>query len=167
MAWEAIARALEIRDSRPILIHGVTGSGKTELYLRAVGWCLQRGRAAIVLVPEIALATQVVRRFQARFPGQVEVLHSSMSDRDRYAAWGAIAGGARTVVVGPRSALFAPVKDLGLIVLDEEHENAFKQESDPRYHARALAEVQATPGWKRRSGGRGPWPGAERAVCAR
>jgi primosomal protein N' (replication factor Y) len=142
-AWRAIERALVARDPTPFLLHGVTGSGKTEVYLRAVAWCLRRGRAAIVLVPEIALASQVVRRFQARFPGQVAVMHSELPSADRYATWQAIALGQLQVVVGPRSALFAPVRDLGLIVLDEEHEGAYKQESEPRYQARALAEYLA------------------------
>ncbi|MEA2529471.1 MAG: hypothetical protein QOG89_1115 [Thermomicrobiales bacterium] len=142
-AWRTIERALASRDPTPFLLHGVTGSGKTEVYLRAVAWCLRQGRAAIVLVPEIALASQVVRRFQGRFPGQIAVMHSELPSADRYATWQAIALGQLKVVVGPRSALFAPVRDLGLIVLDEEHEGAYKQESEPRYHARALAEYLA------------------------
>jgi primosomal protein N' (replication factor Y) len=140
LAWRTIEQSLVERSSSPILIHGVTGSGKTELYLRAVAWCLRHGRSAIILVPEIALASQVVRRFTARFPGRVEVLHSAMPDSQRYARWQAIAVGQHDVVVGPRSALFAPVCDFGLIVIDEEHEGAYKQESEPRYRARELAE---------------------------
>jgi primosomal protein N' (replication factor Y) len=139
-AWTEVESALERRDPTPFLLHGVTGSGKTEVYLRAVGWCLRHERAAIVLVPEIALASQVVRRFTNRFPGQVAVLHSALSDAERYAAWQGVASGRTPIVVGPRSALFAPVDDLGLIVLDEEHDSAYKQEGEPRYHARALAE---------------------------
>ncbi|HET7094692.1 MAG TPA: primosomal protein N', partial [Thermomicrobiales bacterium] len=139
-AWRAIAAALERRDPTPMLLHGVTGSGKTEIYLRAVAWCLRQGRGAIVLVPEIALASQIVRRFTARFPGAVAVLHSALSERERLAAWHGVAAGERRLVVGPRSALFAPVADLGLIVIDEEHEPAYKQDAEPRYHARALAE---------------------------
>lgn len=139
-AWEAIEERLVARDPSPFLLHGVTGSGKTEVYLRAIAWCLRHGRSAIVLVPEIALATQVVRRFIARFPGEVAVLHSAQGDAERYAAWQAIAEGRYKVVVGPRSALFAPVRDLGVIVLDEEHDSAFKQDAEPRYHARAVAE---------------------------
>jgi primosomal protein N' (replication factor Y) len=142
-AWRAIERSLVARDPTPFLLYGVTGSGKTEVYLRAVAWCLRQDRAAIVLVPEIALASQVVRRFQARFPGQVAVMHSELPSADRYATWQAIALGKLNVVVGPRSALFAPVRDLGLIVIDEEHEGAYKQESEPRYRAPALAEYLA------------------------
>lgn len=139
-AWRAIEVALVGRDPTPILLHGVTGSGKTEVYLRAVAWCLRHGRAAILLVPEIALASQVLRRVTARFPGEVVVLHSALAASERHAAWREVAAGRARVVVGPRSALFAPVPDLGLIVLDEEHEGSYKQDGEPRYHARALAE---------------------------
>jgi primosomal protein N' (replication factor Y) len=139
-AWRSIAAALERRDPTPLLLHGVTGSGKTEVYLRAVAWCLRHGRGAIVLVPEIALASQIVRRFTARFPDSVAVLHSALPESERIAAWRGLAAGEQRVVVGPRSALFAPVADLGLIVIDEEHEPAYKQDAEPRYHARAFAE---------------------------
>jgi primosomal protein N' (replication factor Y) len=139
-AWAPIEASLHAAKARTFLLQGVTGSGKTEVYLRAVAWCLMRRKAAIVLVPEIALATQVVRRFQSRFPGRVAVMHSELPDAERFATWQAVANEQLNVVVGPRSALFAPVRDLGLIVLDEEHEWTYKQESEPRYHARALAE---------------------------
>ncbi len=142
-AWREVERALTTRDPTPLLLHGVTGSGKTEIYLRAVAWCLRHGRSALILVPEIGLASQVVRRFTARFPGKVAVLHSALPDADRYGTWQAVSAGSFPVVVGPRSALFAPVDDLGLIVLDEEHDGAYKQEADPRYHARGLAEFLA------------------------
>lgn len=141
--WSEIERALSDRDTNPKLLFGVTGSGKTEMYLRAVAWCLRHERGAIILLPEIALATQIVRRFVERFPGRVAVLHSRMSDVQRYAIWKSIESGRFQVVVGPRSALFAPVKSPGLIVLDEEHEGSFKQESEPRYHARTAAEYLA------------------------
>ena len=140
VAWRAVERALLVGDSKPHLLFGVTGSGKTEIYLRGVAWCLRHGRSAIILVPEIGLATQVVRRFVDRFPGQVAVLHSAMGDAQRHEVWQGIATGQYRVVVGPRSALFAPVRDLGLIVLDEEHESTYKQESDPRYSAPRLAQ---------------------------
>ena len=138
-AWSAVERALFAGDSNPHLLFGVTGSGKTEIYLRGVAWCLRHGRGAIILVPEIGLATQVVRRFVDRFPGQVAVLHSQMTESQRHEVWRAIEASEYRVIVGPRSALFAPVERLGLIVLDEEHESTFKQESEPRYHARSLA----------------------------
>jgi primosomal protein N' (replication factor Y) len=142
-AWSSVERSLAVGDSQPILLFGVTGSGKTEIYLRGVAWCLRAGKSAIILLPEIALATQVVRRFIDRFPGKVAVLHSQMSPGQRHATWQAIEDGEFPVVVGPRSALFAPVQNLGMIVLDEEHENTYKQDSDPRYHARNVAEYIA------------------------
>jgi primosomal protein N' (replication factor Y) len=117
----------------------VTGSGKTELYLRAAAWCLRNETGAIVLVPEIALATQVVRRFEERFPGKVAVIHSELGEIDRYSTWTAIARGDRPIVVGPRSALFAPLPELGAIVIDEEQDGAYKQDSPPKYQAIRLA----------------------------
>ncbi|MDQ3780142.1 MAG: primosomal protein N' [Chloroflexota bacterium] len=143
-AWRTIAQSLSDRAPATILLHGVTGSGKTEVYLRAVAWCLRHDRTAIILVPEIALAAQVVRRFKDRFPGQVAVVHSALPDAERFTTWQEIAAGRCRVVVGPRSALFAPVNQLGLIVLDEEHEGSYKQDADPHYHARSLAEHLAT-----------------------
>lgn len=137
--WADIEHALELRETTPRLLFGVTGSGKTEIYMRGVAWCLRRGRAAIILVPEIGLATQVVRRFVDRFPGEVVVLHSGQTDSQRYETWQRIAAGEARVVVGPRSSLFAPVRDLGLVVIDEEHESAYKQDTEPRYHARTVA----------------------------
>ncbi len=138
-AWNVIERRLARHGSRPILVHGVTGSGKTELYLRAAAWCLRNELGAIVLVPEIALATQVVRRFEERFPGKVAVIHSELGDAERHATWNAIARGERPVVVGPRSALFAPVQQLGAIIIDEEQDGAYKQDSPPKYQAIRLA----------------------------
>jgi len=143
-AWVALERALVARDPTPHLLFGVTGSGKTEIYLRSVAWCLRHDRDAIVLVPEIGLATQVVRRFIDRFPGQVAVLHSQMTDSARLETWKRIESGEFRVIVGPRSALFSPVRDLGLIVLDEEHESTYKQDTEPRYHARNVAQFLAT-----------------------
>ncbi|MCA9834084.1 MAG: primosomal protein N' [Thermomicrobiales bacterium] len=142
--WREVEEALKSGDTKPHLLFGVTGSGKTEIYLRAVAWCLRHQRTALILVPEIALATQVVRRFIDRFPGRVDVLHSQMTDSQRYDLWTRIDAGEVDVVVGPRSALFAPIKRLGLIVIDEEHDSSFKQDNDPRYHARAVAEQLAT-----------------------
>jgi primosomal protein N' (replication factor Y) len=126
--------------SSTYLLHGVTGSGKTEIYLRAVAEVLAQGRRAIILVPEISLTPQTVARFAARFPGRVAVLHSALTDGERYDTWRRARAGLVDVVVGPRSALFAPFSPLGLIVLDEEHDGSYKQEAPrPRYHARDAA----------------------------
>jgi primosomal protein N' (replication factor Y) len=124
-----------------ILLHGVTGSGKTEIYLRAIGETLRRGRQAVVLVPEIALTSQTIRRFAARFPGKVTVWHSELGEGERFDVWRRVRTNhaASQVVVGSRSALFLPFPDLGLIVVDEEHEPSYKQERTPRYHARSVA----------------------------
>jgi primosomal protein N' (replication factor Y) len=122
------------------LLHGVTGSGKTEIYLRAVAAALQSGRSAIVLVPEIALTPQTVGRFQARFGDVVAVLHSGLGQGARYDEWWRLRTGEARVCVGPRSAVFAPLSDLALIVVDEEHESSYKHEGDPRYDARGVAE---------------------------
>src|SRR5205085_10118199 len=111
----------------PILLHGVTGSGKTEVYLQALAAIIARGKRGIVLVPEIALTAQAIYRFAGRFPGRVAVIHSALSDGERYDEWRRIRAGKVDVVIGSRSALFAPVPDLGLIILDEEHEPAYKQ----------------------------------------
>jgi len=142
---EAIARIeghLHARRSATVLLFGVTGSGKTEVYLRAIERALEAGRGAIVLVPEIALTPQTVSWFRARF-GQVAVLHSRMTDAQRLEMWHRVRRGEARVVVGARSAVFAPVKDLGVIVVDEEHEPSFKQSSAPRYHARDVAVMRA------------------------
>jgi primosomal protein N' (replication factor Y) len=124
------------------LLHGVTGSGKTEVYLSAIEEVVARGAEAIVLVPEISLTPQTIRRFRRRF-ARVAVLHSHMTDAERHRHWRAIAGGEVEVVVGARSAVFAPARRLGLIVIDEEHEGSFKQETVPRYHARDVAVKRA------------------------
>ncbi len=124
------------------LLLGVTGSGKTEVYLQAIRLAVEQGRQAIVLVPEIALTPQTVRRFRARFD-RVAVLHSQQTERERRQAWRQIRRGEADVVIGPRSAVFAPVTRLGLIVVDEEHEGSFKQEHAPRYHARDVAIMRA------------------------
>ncbi|MFZ5590959.1 MAG: replication restart helicase PriA, partial [Bacillota bacterium] len=143
-SWQQMA-LLEIeshlKQARPgvFLLHGVTGSGKTEVYLRAIETVLGEGRQAIVLVPEIALTPQMVSRFQARFGDKVAVLHSGLSDAKRYDEWQRIRCGAAPVVLGVRSAIFAPLSNIGIIVLDEEHENSYKQEESPRYHARDVA----------------------------
>ena len=141
-ALEKIMQALQTGKHETILIHGVTGSGKTEVYLQAIREVVSYGRQAIVLVPEISLTPQTVSRFRSRF-GRVAVLHSHLSDVERHRQWARIAAGGAPVVVGARSAIFAPTPNLGLIVIDEEHESSFKQDSAPRYHAREVAERRA------------------------
>ena len=137
-ALATIHEALHAAEHRTILVHGVTGSGKTEVYIQAIQEVVRFGRQSILLVPEISLTPQTVARFRARFD-RVAVLHSHMSDVERHDHWRRIARGEVEVVVGARSAIFAPTPHLGLIVLDEEHETTFKQESAPRYHARDVA----------------------------
>ena len=141
-ALESILRETEAEVPGTVLLHGVTGSGKTEVYLQAIGHVLERGGGAIALVPEISLTPQTVERFVGRFGETVAVLHSHLSDGERYDEWQRIATGAARVVVGARSALFAPVKGLKLVVVDEEHEPAYKQEEAPRYHARDVAVMR-------------------------
>ena len=125
------------------LLYGVTGSGKTEVYLRSIEQILKKGKEAIVLVPEISLTPQTTERFRARFGDSVSVLHSGLSDGERYDEWTKIYEGKVKMVVGARSALFAPFKNLGLIIVDEEHENSYKQDEAPRYHARDVAVMRA------------------------
>jgi primosomal protein N' (replication factor Y) len=145
-ALNEITQALDApENARPILLHGVTGSGKTEIYLQAIRATLDRGRTAIVLVPEISLTPQTVERFKSRFtdvPDAVAVLHSHLSEGERHDEWHKIHSGRAHIVIGARSAVFAPLKNLGLIVVDEEHETTYKQEEAPRYHARDLAVVR-------------------------
>jgi primosomal protein N' (replication factor Y) (superfamily II helicase) len=131
-------------SSSPILIHGVTGSGKTEIYLQAIEHALHQGRDSIVLVPEISLTPQTVERFRARFQNQqITVLHSNLSAGERHDQWHKIRDGQSHIVIGARSAVFAPVQALGLIVIDEEHETSYKQEEAPRYNARDVAVMRA------------------------
>jgi primosomal protein N' (replication factor Y) len=138
-ALEAIRAPLAEARHETIVLFGVTGSGKTEVYLRAVEETISHGRQAIVLVPEISLTPQTCDRFRARF-GRVAVLHSHLTPAERHAQWRLIAAGGANVIVGARSAVFAPAPRLGLIVIDEEHESSFKQSTAPRYHARDVAE---------------------------
>jgi primosomal protein N' (replication factor Y) len=129
--------------TRRFLLHGVTGSGKTEVYLQAAEAALAAGRSVLVLVPEIALAPQTVARFQARFGDTVAVLHSQLGQGERYDEWLQLASGEARIAVGPRSAVFAPLAQLGLVIVDEEHESAYKHEGDPRYDARRVAAYRA------------------------
>ncbi|HUQ21794.1 MAG TPA: primosomal protein N' [Gaiellaceae bacterium] len=141
----AVARIVEALDGGGVhlLLAGATGSGKTEVYLQACGAALARARGAIVLVPEIALTPQTVGRFQARFGDRIAVLHSALTDAERRDERERIVSGEAAIVVGARSAVFAPVPNLGLICIDEEHDSSYKQESDPRYDARTVAAKRA------------------------
>jgi primosomal protein N' (replication factor Y) (superfamily II helicase) len=142
-ALERIVERIDAPVGTPLLLHGVTGSGKTEVYLRSVAAALERGRSAIVLVPEIALTPQTAGRFVERFGDAVAIMHSQLSARERYDEWWRMRRGEARVCVGPRSAVFAPFDDLALIVVDEEHDSSYKQEGDPRYDARVVAERRA------------------------
>jgi primosomal protein N' (replication factor Y) (superfamily II helicase) len=142
-ALEPITGAIASFAPARFLLHGVTGSGKTEVYMRAVEAALAAGRSAIVLVPEIALTPQALYRFQTRFGDVVAVLHSALGQGERHDEWQRLASGEARVVVGPRSAVFAPLSDIGVIVVDEEHEGSYKHDSDPRYDARTVAEQRA------------------------
>jgi len=141
-AWQAIESAIDRGGFQAFLLYGVTGSGKTEIYLKAIETVVARGKEAIVLVPEISLTPQTIERFQGRC-GEVAVLHSHLSDAERGNYWRRVAAGQIQVVVGARSAVFAPARNLGLIVVDEEHESSFKQEQTPRYHGRDVAVMRA------------------------
>ncbi|HAT18160.1 MAG TPA: primosomal protein N' [Gemmatimonadetes bacterium] len=138
-----LASAFDAGPKEPFLLHGVTGSGKTLVYIEVLSHVLSQGRGAIVLVPEISLTPQTVARFRARFGDQVAVLHSALSAGERFDAWRQLRSGRRRIAVGARSALFAPVSDLGLVVVDEEHDGSYKQSEAPRYQARDMAVVRS------------------------
>ncbi len=146
--WRVIEQSVsQPSTAKPFLLHGVTGSGKTEIYLRAIEATLARGRGAIFLVPEIALTPQTVRRVLERFPDRAAIVHGSLSPGERYDTWRQARDGGIDVIVGTRSALFTPLPDLGLIILDEEHDHSYKQSPPipaPHYHAREVAEQIAT-----------------------
>nr|MBA3923668.1 primosomal protein N' [Nostocaceae cyanobacterium] len=140
----ALATINQIQGFASVLLHGVTGSGKTEVYLQAIAPLLSQGKSALVLVPEIGLTPQLTDRFRARFGNQVSVYHSALSEGERYDTWRQMLVGNAQVVIGTRSAVFAPLPNLGLIILDEEHDNSFKQDSPiPTYHARTVAQWRA------------------------
>lgn len=141
-ALDAIADSLDQQRFTPFLLHGVTGSGKTEVYLQAIAHALERDKNALVLVPEIALTPQLTGRFQARFGGGIAILHSGLSDGERYDEWRRIRRGLARIVIGARSAIFAPLDKIGIIIVDEEHEASFKQSDGLRYNARDLALVR-------------------------
>ncbi|MFO0927055.1 MAG: primosomal protein N' [Gemmataceae bacterium] len=140
--WQTLLPALQTGGFKPFLLYGVTGSGKTEVYLRAIEEVVRQGKTALVLVPEISLTPQTVQRFSGRF-GDVAVLHSHLGDAERGGHWRRVFHGKVQVVVGARSAVFAPTRNLGLIVIDEEHETSFKQDTTPRYHGRDVAVMRA------------------------
>ncbi len=142
-ALSFITRHCQSGAYQEILLHGVTGSGKTEIYIRAIKEVLGMGKEVICLVPEIALTTQIKEFFLGHFPGTLEIVHSRLTDRERMMAWSRIRAGRSRVILGPRSALFAPVKRLGLVIIDEEQETSYKQAETPRYHAREVARKRA------------------------
>lgn len=139
IALEAINKSIDVEEHVTFLLHGVTGSGKTEVYLQAIEKVIDRGQEAIVLVPEISLTPQMVHRFKGRFGDRVAVLHSGLSVGEKYDEWRKIHRKEVQVVVGARSAIFAPFENLGIIIIDEEHETTYKQEESPRYHAKDVA----------------------------
>ena len=143
VAVAALHKAAAGGDSKTFLLHGITGSGKTRVYIELLREVIAQGRGAIVLVPEISLTPQTVRRFRDHFGDRIAVLHSALSDGERYDAWRQLARGEKTVAVGARSALFAPIANIGAIVVDEEHDGSYKQSEAPRYNARDLAVVRA------------------------
>lgn len=138
-----IGRTIEAGDYAAFLLHGVTGSGKTEIYLHCIQMTLRRGRQAIMMVPEISLTPQTVNLFRGRFGNRVAILHSGLSARERFLEWRKIADGRVSIVVGARSAIFAPFKNPGIIIIDEEHDPSYKQDAAPRYHARDTAVMRA------------------------
>ncbi len=142
-AWKQIKNAFTHSPAQPFLLHGVTGSGKTELYIHATKEAVRRGKQAIILVPEIALTPQMVRRFLVRFPGQVGLIHSRLSEGERYDTWRRARAGSLKVVIGPRSALFTPFPNIGLIVADECHDGSYYQSEPPFYHAIEAAKHYA------------------------
>jgi primosomal protein N' (replication factor Y) len=143
-ALRAISEAIDGEAYRAFLLHGVTGSGKTEVYLRAMQWALQKGRSALLLVPEISLTPMVARRLRSHFGDLVAILHSSLSEGERLDEWERLRRGEARICIGARSAVFAPLQNLGLIIIDEEHETSYKQDESPRYHGRDSAIMRAS-----------------------
>ena len=142
-ALKSVIESVDKHEYRTFLLHGITASGKTEVYLQAIDHVLRQGRQAIVLVPEISLTPQTIERFSSRFGDHVAVIHSRLTPARKFLEWKRIKDGKANIVVGARSAIFAPVKNLGLVIIDEEHETSYKQDDVPRYHARDVAEERA------------------------
>jgi len=146
VALDSIIESIHKGDKKPILLQGITGSGKTEVYLQAAAQVMAAGKGVLILVPEISLTPQTMARFKGRFaadPKSVAILHSAMSDGERFDEWHAIRRGQARIAIGPRSAVFAPVNNLGLIIVDEEHDASYKQDNSPRYHGRDIAILRA------------------------
>jgi primosomal protein N' (replication factor Y) len=142
-ALKTISEMIEKKEHKTFLLHGITSSGKTEVYMQSIEVALKNGRQAIVLVPEISLTPQTIERFVSRFGRKVAVIHSKLTAAKRYMEWKKIKDGEARIVVGARSAIFAPMSELGLIIIDEEHETSYKQDDAPRYHARDVADERA------------------------
>ncbi len=141
--FKKLSLAIETEKFESFLLHGVTGSGKTEIYIRCIQRVLEKGKTAIMMVPEISLTPQTVERFRQRFGDRVAILHSGLSQTERYLEWKKIRDEKVSIAVGARSAVFAPFKNLGIVVIDEEHDSSYKQDSNPRYHARDTAVMRA------------------------
>lgn len=142
-AIETICKAIDNETGETMLLHGVTGSGKTEVFMNAIAHAIKRGKTAMMLVPEISLTPQMVSRFNARFGKRIAILHSGLSLGERYDQWSRISKGDADIVIGARSAVFAPIENIGVIIIDEEHSETYKSEMSPRYHAREVAEYRA------------------------
>ena len=143
VVFKQLASAIDSNQFQSFLLHGVTGSGKTEIYIRCIQRILEKGKTAIMMVPEISLTPQTVERFRQRFGDRVAILHSGLSQTERYLEWTKIRDEKVSIAVGARSAVFAPFKNLGIVVIDEEHDGSYKQDSNPRYHARDTAVMRA------------------------
>jgi len=142
-AFEVIAGDIDNKRYAPYVLYGVTGSGKTEVYMEIMEYCLKKGLQCILALPEIFLTLQIVKRLEARFPDSLVILHSKLTQKERYEAWAAIKFGHKQIIVGARSVVFAPVKKLGAIIIDEEHDTSYKQDNDPKYNAKEVALKRA------------------------
>ena len=142
-AFEVVAKDIENKKYTPYVLHGVTGSGKTEVYMEIMEYCLKKDLQCILALPEIFLTLQIVKRLEARFPDSLVILHSKLTQKERYEAWAAIKFGHKKIIVGARSVVFAPVKKLGAIIIDEEHDTSYKQDNEPKYNAKEVALKRA------------------------